>query len=126
MIERLNEMALSQSDAIRICMSLGRNFVKHFDKIYKEKDSECVNHWISEMSAWYNEVKEIKLKSTKKSILSGKLRDWFFTFGAEPEDVIGEENTEELEIYDKFCNEVLSGKSVSDSIRSIVLGEEIS
>ena len=31
---RLNEMTFNRADAIYICMSIGKRFAEHFDKIY--------------------------------------------------------------------------------------------
>lgn len=31
---RLNEMTFNRADAIDICMSIGKRFAEHFDKIY--------------------------------------------------------------------------------------------
>lgn len=102
---RLIEMAITRADAIEECMSLGKKFIEHFRKAYKEPNAEVLNHWCNEMQGWYNKVKGIKLKQDNKPLLDGNIRDWFFTVGADAEDFI--DNREETEFYDKFCSYLL-------------------
>lgn len=115
----IKDMALSRTDAMDRCISLGKKFIEHFDKLFKEPNSNARNHWVSEMKNWYKAVKEIKLKQTNKPILDGELRDWFFTAGANPQDFMTSPTTEELSIYDAFTSKVISGNSIESALRSL-------
>ena len=115
----LNDMALSRTDAIDRCISLGKNFIEHFDKIYNNPDSEAFNHWAKEMKGWLNQVKEIKLKPKNNYILKGQLRDWFFTAGAVPEDFMLNPTDKEIQMYDNFCEELLSGKDIYEVLNEL-------
>lgn len=118
-ITKIEDMALSRSDAMERCISLGKKFIEHFDKIYKDPNCQAVNHWTSEMQGWLNNVREIKLKTTNKTLLDGNLRDWFFTAGALPEDFMTNAIYEELEAYDKFVNLILNGKTIIEALKEI-------
>lgn len=115
------DMALSRSDAMDRCISLGKKFIEHFDKIYKNPKSRDVNHWINEMNAWFQKVKEIKLKESNKPILNGNLRDWFFTAGANPQDFMNNPTYKECEDYDKFTEEILKGKNITSSLKNCLI-----
>ena len=117
----LMEMALSRSDAIITCVPLGKKFIKHFHKLYNNPNDDSVNHWITEMDAFYKEVKEIRLKPKSKHLLNVQLNDWFFTAGADVKDFMEKDNTseEELEVYDKFCTLLMTGKSIRDALKEL-------
>lgn len=115
--KKLLDMSFTQSDAIDRCNSLGRQFINHFDNIYKNPKSQSVNQWITEMTNWWKEVKQIRLKSDNKPISNSKLHDWFFTVGSYPEDVITRPINGELECYDIFIFKVLNGGSIKESLR---------
>ncbi len=115
---RQNDMAISRSQAMDKCMSLGECFIKHFDKIYKNPNARECNHWIAEMDAWYKAVKKITLKTTGKPMLRGELRDWFFTAGANPENFIRCATYDELKKYDDFSENILSGMSVRVALKA--------
>lgn len=102
------DMALSRADAMDRCISLGKKFISHFDKIFKSPKDDAVQHWQGEMKGWFNSVKEIKLKSTNKPILNSELHDWFFTAGADAKDFMQNPSNEEIELYDKFITKCLS------------------
>ena len=102
------DMALSRADAMERCISLGKRFIEHFDKIYKNPNDSSVQHWKSEMKGWLDSVKEIKLKNTNKPLLNTELHDWFFTAGANVGDFIKNPMTDEITAYDKFIVDCLS------------------
>lgn len=102
------DMALSRADAMERCISLGKRFIEHFDKIYKNPNDSSVQHWKGEMKGWLDSVKEIKLKNTNKPLLNTELHDWFFTAGANVGDFIKSPMTNEIEAYDKFIINCLS------------------
>ena len=111
-IFKLRDMALSRADAMDRCIHLGRRFIEHFDKIYKDPKSRDRKHWEDEMQNWWKEVNRIVLKSTKKKPLDGEYRDWFFTAGENPESIMKSPSYEELEAYDKFTKDILNGMNV--------------
>lgn len=102
------DMALSRTDAMDRCISLGKRFIEHFDKIYKNPNDSSVQHWKGEMKGWLDSVKEIKLKNTNKPLLNTELHDWFFTAGANVGDFIKSPLTDEITAYDKFIVDCLS------------------
>ena len=117
----LTEMAMERGDAILACISRGKKFIMHFHKIYNNPNDDSVNHWITEMNAFYGDIKEIRLKPKSKHLLNVQLSDWFFTAGADPKDYMDKENTsdEELEAYDKFCTLLMTGKSIRDALKEL-------
>lgn len=117
---KIKDMALSRSDCIDKCIPIGKKFIKHFDKIYKRKDCEAVNHWCGEMQGWYNTAIGYKLKPYGKPILNGDLRDWFFTAGANAEDFMTNPDYEEQKAYDDFVTDLLTTKNVRKSIQNIL------
>lgn len=116
---RQNDMAIPMSRAMDKCMSLGKCFIKHFDKVYKNPNARECNHWIAEMDAWYKSVTGITLKTTGKPILRGQLRDWFFTAGADPENFMRCATYDELKKYDDFSENILSCMSVRAALKAI-------
>ena len=115
----LFDMALTRQDAIDRCISLGKKFIEHFDKIYNNRNNNAFNHWAKEMKTWLNQVKEIKLKPKNNYILNGQLRDWFFTAGAAPEDFMLNSDDKELQMYDSFCEKLLSGKDIYNALNEL-------
>ena len=115
----LFDMALTRQDAIDRCISLGKKFIEHFDKIYNDRNNNAFNHWAKEMKTWLNQVKEIKLKPKNNYILNGQLRDWFFTAGAAPEDFMLNPDDKELRMYDSFCEKLLSGKDIYNTLNEL-------
>ena len=114
-----NNITLSRVDAMDRCISLGKHFIEHFDKIYTNHNDQNVNHLISEMTNWYEEVKQITLENTNKPILKGELRDWFFTAGANPESFMNHATNDELEKYDIFSEKILSGLDVFTALKNV-------
>ena len=99
----LNEMAMTRTEAISICMDLGKKFIEHFHKIYSEgKTSENFNHHCAEMQSWLDKCKSIKLKSNNKYLTPVNLIDWFFTAGGGIDEDNGFTDYAEIEIYNKF------------------------
>ena len=119
MVIALNEMALSKSDAIDRCISLGNRFIEHFLKVIKEgKTHQDFLHHCQEMQAWYDSVRKIKLKLTNKALTKTNLIDWFFTAGQVPEDFMDEDL---VEIYETFYLRLLSlDKKVVDILRDLL------
>ena len=116
--EYLYEMAYSRADAMERCYSLGKRFIEHFDKIYKESQAQAVNHWCAEMQAWYNNVREITLKPKNKHLNRTQMRDWFYTFGSDPTEYF--KNNDENETYEEFIDELENTNSVYEAIQNIL------
>ena len=118
-IKKVRDMTLSRADAMDRCINLGKKFIEHFDKIYKEPKAQARNHWEGEMQNWLNSVKQIKLKSTNDIILNGDLRDWFFTGGANPQDFMKNPTNEELKIYDNFTTNLINKCKVKNALINV-------
>lgn len=110
-IERLNEMAYDRSQAVKKCYPLGKQFISHFhkcmDDIYQENNKR-LHHHTSEMQAWWDEVKEIKLTYNNKSLSADQLINWFFTAGSDIETVIQDEYTE---VYENLIISLLKDRN---------------
>lgn len=123
MVVQVNEMAYKRTDAIDRCYDLGKKFTEHFRLIVKlGKEDIDFKHHCQELQAWYDKVKNIKLKETKKFLRISDLWDWFFTVGQSIEDVIPEEQYQD--IYEKFYLELSKGESTVYEILSELLKEE--
>lgn len=107
----LQEMAQTLSDAMDRCCTLGVKFIEHFHKAYNEPNCPATNHWLKEMQNWFNDVKNIKLKTTNKPLLNRQINDWFFTATSFPEDIVDMDLDEQI-IYDKFCTLLLNNLDV--------------
>jgi rubrerythrin len=115
----IQDMALSRTDAMDRCISLGKQFIQHFDKMYKEPTNSATEHWLAEMDNWYKSVKQIKLKQNNSPLLTGELRDWFFTAGANAVDFMKSADRKEEEVYDKFVNDIISKDSVREAYKNL-------
>lgn len=114
------DMAMSRADAMEFCMSLGKVFIEHFDKLYKDPKNDAAKHWSIEMKDKFDKVSSIILKNNNKPILDGNLRDWFFTAGANPEKYMKNPTDEELSDYDSFVTNLLQSKDFTESIKKIL------
>ena len=104
-------MTYERKDAILKCDELGNNFIEHFHKIMSEgKDLTDFIHHCIEMDAWWNKVKNIVLKPTKKKISKSQLKDWFFEAGSSVEYIIQEEYQE---TYNELIFALLNDYSIS-------------
>jgi len=121
-IIKLNEMAMDKKAAMNRCMNLAKNFVKHFDKIYNDIDSENIKHWAGEMQGWLNDILSIILKYNNKPLSLQQKMDWFFTKGSNSETLFPDNKTE-AEVYDDFINLVAFNNDVSQSLKTLELME---
>jgi hypothetical protein len=119
----LKEMAYSRDEAMSKCYNLGKEFIIHFHKIYKEPNAEVVHHWTKEMQAWYDEIRGIVLKHNKKKLNGTQLRDWFFTAGGDPDDYFGIRYEDhpldyyvESESYQEFIDNLLMLNDVYEAL----------
>lgn len=113
---RFRDMVMTRPNAIDLCLSLGKQFIKHFHKIYTRKDDISLKGWVHEMATWFNKVSSIKLKSDNKPLNDNCLRDWFFHAGAYPEDIVPM-TEKELNDYNKFVYNLLNSRNVKESLR---------
>ena len=111
---------LERSDAINRCYSLGKRFIGHFDKIYKNPLAQDVNRYCMEMQAWYNQVKVITLKEDKKTLSKNCLIDWFFTATGNPDNFMINPTREELDDYNDFTYKVLLNHNVKSDINDVI------
>ena len=102
----LNEMALSRSDAISLCMGLGKQFIIHYKNV--SGNDPAIIHHMQEMQTWWNKVKDISLKPKSKKITDINLVDWFFTAGGDVEDYLDEDLIDE---YNNFVVRILNNKN---------------
>lgn len=105
MLKILNEMALSRSDAIDLCIGLGKQFIEHYRKI---SNNDCsFYHHVQEMQSWWDRVKRISLKPRSRRITDINLVDWFFTAGGDIEEYLEEDLIDE---YNKLIITILGNK----------------
>lgn len=115
----IQDMAMSRRRAMNRAMDLAPRFVEHFDKIWQYPQSIDVNHWASEMQAWLNQILEIKLKETKKSLSLQERMDWFFTNGSDSETLFKDQG--EAMVYDDFIEKVAFNNDVKKSLNDVGL-----
>lgn len=109
----LNDMAMTRTEAISICMDLGKKFIEHFHKIYSEgKTSENFNHHCAEMQSWLDKCKSIKLKSNNKYLTPVNLIDWFFTAGGGIDEDNGFTDYAEIDTYNEFILALAANKDI--------------
>lgn len=88
----LHEMAYSRSTAVDECFSKGKQFISHFYKVMEEgNNSVNFHHHCSEMQAFWDDVKNIRLKPKSKLIAQDDLMNWFFTIGSDVNTYIKED-----------------------------------
>ena len=116
----VKDMSMKRIDAIDRCYSLGKKFIEHFDKIYKNPTSLDTNHHCDEMQSWYNQVRDITLKEDKKPLSKDCLIDWFFTATGNPDNFMSNPSREELNAYNDFTYNVLLNNDVKTSINKII------
>ena len=107
----MSEMANNKADTIIKCNRSGRIFAKHFVKCLNDIshiDIDLLHHHCKEMQAWWNDVREDKLKSNNKVLTNTKLIDWFFSGGMVYEDFMS--SSQALE-YEKFIKALLKDRS---------------
>lgn len=118
----LNELALQRTDAIDRCYSLGKNFIEHFHKVYMNPDEETINHWGSEMQAWYDAVRDITLKYNNKHLNKSQMKDWFYSFGSSYEEYFNND-LNEIDCYESFIDELDNNDEVITSLKNIFKNE---
>ena len=111
-----NGQPMARRYAVSRCIDFGYEYVELFKKFYEEGvHSESFELYCAEMTAKWNNVKDIKM-SNGKNISDSKLVDWFFTSGSVVRDLFPDEA--ERIVYCKLMNELLKHK---DSVISDIL-----
>ena len=110
--EQVLEMAYSRQDAIDKCNVLGKQFIEHFHKIMSSSFEDIdFNHHCIEMQAFFDDVKNIKLKQNNKRLSADALINWFFTIGSDVEDEIDEQYQD---IYELLYLNLLKDRNKSN------------
>ena len=104
-MEVINEMAMSTSQAMEWCYSLGTRFIEHFKKLYENPNDNAVN--------------KIILKNKKKPLSHCDKMDWFYTLGSDYEEIFGND-TEQSSAYDKFVLYIESRVSVYCAFNKVI------
>ena len=75
----LNEMAISRQQALSVVDSYVVEYSNHLLKcIIFKNTTNTLNHWISEISNYFNEINNIKIKPDNKKMREDYLYDYFF------------------------------------------------
>ena len=121
----VNEQAMTQKDAMDRCISLGNQFIEHFDKIYNDKNEDANKRRAQEMQDWLEQVNRIKLTHNNRFIPFDKKIDWFFTAGSDADTLF--DDVRESEKFDDFFALVAVNNDVIKSLKSLgMLKENIS
>ncbi len=123
-VTKLFEMVFSKTDAMDRCISLGKKFIEHFDKLYKDPKNISANHWMGEMQGWFDTIKKIVLKHSNKQLSNTQLVDWFFTAGSTFEVMLEikeptKEDKKESDCYNNFIKRVLKTENIRESFENI-------
>lgn len=119
-LQLMNEMAMTRSDAIEICMSLGEKFIDHFKKIHlKGKDDINFSHHCQELQSWYDKINRIILKTNNRELSKIQKIDWFFTCGSSLEYLFNNEQMENK--YEEFIMKLLSSNTLIKDILEEIL-----
>lgn len=113
-MENLLEMSLEKNKAIDRCISLGKQFTKHFDKLYRDPDNPAKNHWIEEMRNWLDDINLITLKPNARHLNHANKMDWFYTVGSSYETLFSDDD--EIEAYDKFVLAIETGSDIEEAL----------
>ena len=109
----LHEMAYSIQQAITKCNGLAKRFIEHFEKAYNDSVfSNNFHHHCHEMQVWWNDAKDIRLKTNNKKVSNTNLMDWFFTNGSTPEEFFTDETM--IDVYNEFIIEILHNRENAD------------
>lgn len=118
----ITEQTLDRTKVLDIGLSLGAQFIKHFDKVYNDTDEGTMKHHAREMQTWYDKVKNLVWKHNKKKLSKTDLIDIFFTVGSTPDTYL--DNDTEIEVYEDFYLDLLNTDSVQESLRKLNLLNE--
>lgn len=100
------EIILSKSDAIDICLGIGEKFIRRYTGCIAS-GSGASERAADEMQAWWDKARRIKLLETERPLTDINLIDWFFTAGGAVEDYMSGDNVER---YNRFVRRILSNR----------------
>ena len=83
--------------------------IEDINKLFTDKEYER-NHHLSEMQAWWDKVRKIKLSYNKKLISNEQLIDWFFTASQDYSDLISDKY---ITNYKKFISLLLIDRNIT-------------
>lgn len=118
----VNEQAMTRRDAMDRCISLGNQFIEHFDKIYNDKDEDTIKHHAQEMQGWLEQINRIKLTHNNRFIPFDKKIDWFFTAGSDADTLFND--VREAEKFEDFLALVAVNNNVIESLKSLGMLKE--
>lgn len=118
----VNEQTMTQRDAMDRCISLGKQFIEHFDKIYNDKNEDANKRRAQEMQDWLEQVNRIKLTHNNRFIPFDKKIDWFFTAGSDADTLF--DGVRESEKFDDFFALVAVNNNVIESLKSLGMLKE--
>lgn len=120
----VNEMAISRSDAIPTCVSLGKKFIEHFVRAVQEgPTSDSFHHHCTEMQSCWDTVKNFKFKHNNKLIDIISLADWFLTAGSDI-DKLFENMPTEQNLYEMFVEIILKHRddiNIEETIKYLLV-----
>ena len=91
----VESMAYPRSKAVSLVEFLARSINEHLINCYLGNNThKCWNHWLKELTAWFNKISSIKCKPNNKSLDKNTLRRIFIT-----EDLDDEVNLKHIEEY---------------------------
>ena len=124
---KIKQEAQSRADTIEIVIPHGKEFVKHFNKIYQENmikynpNNDRIHHWVSEMQSHYNFVRELKLSYNKKYLNEKQMFNWFAEAGSTADEWFPNKDKKEYNIYKKFFYDLLKTNDVYISLDKLGL-----
>lgn len=109
---KISEFANSRQKIVADCISLGKQFAHHFNKIMDEgTESPYFSHHCDELQNYFNQVSSVKFKHNNKRLTTENLLDWFFTTGQNVEDVVKEQY---VDAYDKLITYLVVNRDNSN------------
>lgn len=113
----VNEQTMTQRDAMDKCISLGNQFIEHFDKIYNGKNEDTNKRHAQEMQDCLEQVNRIKLTHNNRFIPFDKKIGWFFTAGSDADTLFND--VREAERFEDFLALVAVNNDVIKSLKSL-------
>jgi len=115
-VEKVYDMSQHKGQIEEKCNSIGKQFIKHFSKIYNDRNCITVHHWVSETQNWFNYVLKVKLKGENKYLDKDKLIDWFFQAGDIASKFMIEATFDQINAYNNFVEYLLNNGNVYESL----------
>ena len=111
-------MAMTRTDAIDICIHLGRQFIGLFHKVFATgNENQEFNRCCEELQSIWDRVSLIRIKPYGGRIPYSKMSEWFFRAGAEVADFL--ENEKEQDCYELLMKELERGDNMEAVITEL-------